>query len=825
MEQAEEREYNFSEIELKWQKRWEESGEFKCKADASKQKYYVLEMLPYPSGALHMGHVRNYTIGDIIARYKKMKGFNVLHPMGWDSFGLPAENAAIKNNIPPQKWTESNIAAMKKQLKRMGLSYDWSREVTTYMPEYYRWNQWIFLKLFEKGLAYKKKSPVNWCPSCQTVLANEQAENGVCWRCESQVVQKELSQWFFKITAYADRLLAGHEELKDNWPEQVITMQRNWIGRSTGLQINFKLTSGEDFPIFTTRPDTVFGVTFMVIAPEHPLLAQVKDTAVRQFIEKLKNQSTAERTAEGREKEGMDSGLKVVNPFTGDVVPLYVGNFVLMGYGTGAIMAVPAHDSRDFAFAKKYGLPIKPVIQNPAEPLEVAAMTDAYTAAGILMNSGEFTGIENEKAKEAIADYAEAKGFGKKTVNFRIRDWGISRQRYWGCPIPIIHCDTCGEIPVPENDLPVLLPQDVAFNGDSRSPLASMPEFLDVKCPKCGGAARRETDTMDTFVDSSWYYAKYTSPEKDIMLNKKESDYWLPVDQYIGGIEHAVLHLLYARFFYMALKDLGLVKDDEPFTRLLTQGMVIKDGSKMSKSKGNVVDPDSIIEKYGADTVRLFMLFAAPPAKDLDWSDRGVEGCYRFLVRIWRFINKHSNLYMENYSIKDDALPDVLRKLRIELHRTVKIVTADIEERMQYNTAIARMMELINALNQIPEEQWQMENGKAVLSETLDFFIPMLFPFVPHIAEELWANIGKSNSLWETPWPEFVEHLTNRDEVEIVFQINGKIRDKINAPADISKDDMEKAAMESIKIKELLNGKTVVKVISVPGKLVNIVVK
>jgi leucyl-tRNA synthetase len=620
----------------------------------------------------------------------------------------------------------------------MGFSYDWDREVTTFRPEYYRWNQWLFLKMYEKGLVYKKKSPVNWCPSCQTVLANEQAENGVCWRCDSQVEQKELSQWFFRITDYADRLLEGHEDIKENWPEQVITMQRNWIGRSTGLQLNFKLAAGGDFPIFTTRPDTVYGVTFMVISPEHPLLDSITDPAVRAFIDRIRSQPMSERTSEDKEKEGIDTGLKVINPLNGDVVPLYVGNFVLMGYGTGAIMAVPAHDSRDFAFAKKYGIPMKIVIENPSEPLVPSEMKDAYTGDGINVNSGPFDGLNNREAMDKIAEHAEKQGFGKRTVNYRIRDWGISRQRYWGCPIPMVYCDKCGEVPVPEKDLPVTLPTQVDFRGDSRSPLGSMPEFLDVTCPKCGGRARRETDTMDTFVDSSWYYAKYTSPGSPEIFDKKESQYWMPVDQYIGGIEHAVLHLLYARFFNMVMKDLGLLKNSEPFSRLLTQGMVIKDGFKMSKSKGNVVDPDEIIKKYGADTVRMFMLFAAPPHKDLDWSDKGVEGSYRILSRVWRFVNRYSGLYLKDAVIDASDLPEALRKIRIELHRALKMITIDIEERMQYNQAIARMMELLNAMYQVDENEWKSAQGRAVLSELLNHLLPALAPFAPHAAEEMW---------------------------------------------------------------------------------------
>ncbi|HOK01473.1 MAG TPA: leucine--tRNA ligase [Spirochaetota bacterium] len=817
--------YNFSEIELKWQKIWEEKGSFLNRVDRTKQKYYVLEMFPYPSGRIHMGHVRNYTIGDIVARFKKMKGFNVFHPMGWDSFGLPAENAAIKNNTPPFKWTTENIANMKAQLKRLGFSYDWTREVGTYKPEYYKWNQWIFLKMLEKGLAYKKVSSVNWCPDCQTVLANEQAENGVCWRCSSPVTQKELEQWFFRITDYAEDLLKGHEEISSTWPEQVITMQKNWIGKSTGLKVNFKLESGEDFPIFTTRPDTIFGVTFMVIAPEHPLLDRVTDPEVRQFIQKTRSQSLIDRTSEDKEKEGIDTGLKVINPFNGEKVPLYVGNFVLMEYGTGAIMAVPAHDVRDFAFAKKYGLPIKIVIDRPESPLRLEEMTDAYTEEGICVNSGQFSGLKNKEAMEKIAEFAEKNGIGEKTINYRLRDWGISRQRYWGCPIPIIYCEKCGAVPVPEKDLPVVLPTEVDFKGDAQSPLTKMPEFYEVKCPSCGGKARRETDTMDTFVDSSWYYARYCSPWSNEIFDKEEVDYWMPVDQYIGGIEHAVMHLLYARFFSMVLNDLGLLKEREPFKKLLTQGMVIKDGSKMSKSKGNVVDPDDIIKKYGADTVRLFMLFAAPPQKDLDWSDKGVEGSFRFLNRVWRFMQKNKGLYIDGAVVDNSNLSTELKKLRIELHRTIKLVTHDIEERMQYNTAIARMMELTNAMYAVADSELSSTEGKKVFSEIVDKFLPILNPFVPHFAEELWSIFGKKTLLADEKWPEYIEELTIRDEIEIVFQINGKIKSKANVSSDITEEEMKKLAHLDAKMAEILSGKQIIKEIVVPGKLVNIVVK
>jgi leucyl-tRNA synthetase len=820
-----EREYNFTDIENKWQKRWDEKKSFAARVDKSKEKFYVLEMFPYPSGRIHMGHVRNYTIGDIVARHKKMKGFNVFHPMGWDSFGLPAENAAIKNNTAPFKWTSENIDYMKTQLKRLGFSYDWSREVGTYKPEYYRWNQWIFLKMLEKGLAYKKVSSVNWCPECMTVLANEQAENGVCWRCDSEVTQKELDQWFFKITDYADDLLAGHDEISATWPEQVITMQKNWIGRSTGLKVNFKLESGEDFPIFTTRPDTVFGVTFMVIAPEHPLLDRVTDPKVKEFIARVKTQSMIDRTSEDKEKEGIDTGLKVINPFNGEKVSLYVGNFVLMGYGTGAIMAVPGHDVRDFAFAKKYNIPVKIVIDSPANPLKLEEMKDAYTGEGVCVNSGEFTGVNSAEAIEKIAAFAEKNGIGERMINYRLRDWGISRQRYWGCPIPVIYCDKCGTVPVPEKDLPVVLPTEVDFKGDATSPLMRMPEFTNVKCPSCGADARRETDTMDTFVDSSWYYARYTSPHSEKIFDEEEVNYWMSVDQYIGGIEHAVMHLLYARFFSMVLNDLGLLKNREPFKKLLTQGMVIKDGAKMSKSKGNVVDPDEIIKKFGADTVRLFMLFASPPVKDLDWSDKGVEGSYRFLSRVWRFMQKHKDLYQKEYTIEPELLSDEQKKLRIELHRTVKHVSHDIEERMQYNTAIARMMELTNALYAIDEDELYTDSGKKVFSEVVDKFIPIMNPFVPHFAEELWEDFGGKTMLVDVKWPEFTESLTIRGEIEIVFQVNGKIKTKVNVPSDITEDEMKKMAFEDHKVSELVSGKDIVKVIVVTGKLVNIVVK
>ncbi len=820
-----ERGYLFKDIESKWRKRWEDDRVFESRRDPDRKKYYLLEMFPYPSGRLHMGHVRNYSIGDLMARFKRMRGYNVLHPIGWDAFGLPAENAAIKEGIPPFRWTLDNIGHMKEQFGKLGVSYDWTREFATCDPNYYRWNQWVFLKMYERGLAYKKKASVNWCPSCNTVLANEQVVDGLCWRCESNVLQKELEQWFFKITDYAEDLLKGHDELGDGWPERVVTMQRNWIGRSTGLTVKFRLESGEDFPIYTTRPDTVFGVTFMVIAPEHSLLDRVGDPRVREFIERFKSQPLVDRLSDEKEKEGVDTGLKVINPFNGDIVPLYVGNFVLMEYGTGAIMAVPAHDTRDFAFAKKYGIPVKLVIDRPGESLSVSTMEDAYVEDGVCVNSGPFDGLGNREAMSKISDYAEEKGFGKRAVTYRLRDWLISRQRYWGCPIPVVYCDKCGPQPVKEEELPVVLPTDVEFRGDSRSPLIFMDDFIKTSCPKCGGAARRETDTMDTFVDSSWYFAKFTSPKSSGMFDQEEVDYWMPVDQYIGGIEHACLHLLYARFFNMVLNDLGVVNCREPFTRLLTQGMVIKEGAKMSKSKGNIVDPDKIIEEYGADTARLFMLFASPPEKDLDWSDKGVEGCSRFIGRVWRVVSKYAADYTAERCAAEAALSDELRALRIELHRTMKIVTHDIEERLQYNTAIARLMELVNALYQLPDSEAATPDGKKVLSEVFDSLIPMLSPFVPHVAEEMWAMLGHKELLVNQPWPAYIEALSVRDEIEIVFQVNGKNRSKAPVAPDISKDEMERLALADQRIGDFIAGKQVVKVIVVPGKLVNIVVK
>ena len=819
--------YDPHKVESRWQGFWEETKTFKVTEDPSRPKYYCLEMFPYPSGRIHMGHVRNYAIGDVIARYKRMRGFNVLHPMGWDAFGLPAENAAIKHGIHPAKWTLENIAYMRdKQLKRMGLSYDWEREVTTCLPEYYKWNQWFFLKMYERGLAYKRLSYVNWCPSCQTVLANEQVEQGLCWRCSSVVTHRELEQWFFKITDYAEELLASLDSLR-GWPERVLTMQRHWIGRSTGVEVDFTVEgSGERLTIFTTRPDTLFGVTFMSIAPEHPMVSSLIEgraqaAEVRTFIERVMREDKALRTDESRDKEGVFTGAFAINPLNGDRVPIWVGNFVLMEYGTGAIMSVPAHDQRDFEFAKKYGLPIKVVIQNPEHSLSPENMKEAYTAEGVMYNSGGFDGISNIEGKERIADFVEKQGFGRRTVNWRLRDWGISRQRYWGTPIPIIYCARCGTLPVPENDLPVMLPTDVQFTGKGASPLADSPSFSKAVCPKCGGDARRETDTMDTFVDSSWYFLRYCSPrESGAPFDRKAAAYWMNVDQYIGGIEHAVLHLLYSRFFTKVIRDLGLYDGDEPFANLLTQGMVIKDGVKMSKSKGNVVDPDFIINKYGADTARLFSLFAAPPEKDLDWSDQGVEGAFRFLHRVWALVYRYAPRVRGMASAGLEALGDRLFR---KTHQTIKKVTDDIEREFQFNTAIAAMMELVNELYDYAGKG--VEDTRLPIMKTgLETLVLLIAPFAPHVAEELWEALGHAPSIAGAAWPAYNPEAIKDSEVVVVVQVNGKVRSRLTLPAGSSDKEIESAALADPKVKEFTNGRQPKKVIVVQGRLVNVVV-
>jgi len=832
--------YDHRKVEQKWQKKWQEMNIHATSDSRDGKKFYCLEMFPYPSGRIHMGHVRNYAIGDVIARYKKMRGYNVLHPMGWDAFGLPAENAAINHGVHPAKWTYENIEYMKQQLNSLGLSYDWGREVATCHPEYYRWNQWFFLQMLKRGLAYRKSSAVNWCPSCSTVLANEQVIDDRCWRCDSIVESKELEQWFFRITEYAERLLQDCDKLK-GWPESVTTMQRNWIGRSEGVEVDFPLEgSDEKLRIFTTRPDTLFGVTFMCLAPDHPLSREL--VSDRDALEAMKNAGE-----DPEEKIIIKTGQNAVNPLNNEKVPIVVANFVLMEYGTGAIMSVPAHDQRDFETAMKYGLPVREVITPDGNPSR-GELERAYEDEGILINSGEFSGLRSAEAKRKIADYIEAKGLGKKTVNYRLRDWGISRQRYWGTPIPVIYCDRCGTVPVPEEDLPVLLPENVSLTGKGTSPLAEVQEFIRISCPQCGGEARRETDTMDTFVDSSWYFIRYCSGQDEEALNKDNISYWMPVDQYIGGIEHAVLHLLYSRFFTKVLHDMGIVDFDEPFTNLLTQGMVCKetlkcpehgwllpeeveDGKctgcgkevergrieKMSKSKKNVVDPDRLINDFGADTSRLFSLFAAPPEKDLEWSDKGVEGAYRFLNRLWSTVYRMKDEIRESSGEEIDRNSPLFRKT----HQTIKKVTQDIERAFHFNTAIAAMMELMNEITSFKPEG---KGGHAVLGFALKNLVLLIAPFSPHIAEELWEAMGNSPSIFEQPWPEWDEEYAKASEIELVVQVNGKVRAKAMVPAGLSDEDLKKTALGDPKIKDLVGNRQIKKVIVVKGRLVNIVV-
>ena len=821
-----EQKYLPKEIEQKWQSVWDTEKTFKATADKSKPKYYLLEMFPYPSGRIHMGHVRNYSIGDVIGRFKRMRGFNVMHPMGWDAFGMPAENAAIQNKSHPATWTYENIAYMRNQIKKMGFSYDWDRELATCDLDYYRWEQKLFLEMFAKGLAYKKTSFVNWCPKCETVLANEQVEDGGCWRCDTDVNQKELDQWFFRITDYAEELLENTFNLP-GWPERVLVMQRNWIGKSYGCEIDFPLeNSTESIRVFTTRQDTVFGATFMSLAPEHPRALELaipeQRDAVVAFIDKIRKTDRIKRTADDFEKEGVFTGSYCINPLTGARMPIYLANFVLMDYGTGAVMAVPTHDQRDFEFAKKYDLPLKVVIQPDGITLDPLSMGEAYTEAGIMANSGRFDGLQSTDAKGAIADFLQAEGKGTKTVNFRLRDWGISRQRYWGNPIPVIYCDSCGVVPVPEKDLPVVLPKDVAFSGEGGSPLAQMDSFVHCSCPSCGKAARRETDTMDTFVQSSWYFLRYCCPDfKDGILDRDSVDYWMSVDQYIGGIEHAVLHLLYARFFTKVMRDLGHTSADEPFVNLLTQGMVIKDGAKMSKSKGNVVDPDALISKYGADTARLFSLFAAPPEKDLDWNDQGVEGSFRFLNRIWKLVHDRLDLIRNAGPLDLDSLSPDERTLRRAVHKTIRKVSEDLEERFHFNTAIASVMELLNVLQPANLSSPQFP---AVMKEALQSVILLMAPFVPHITEELWQRLGNTSPLTLASWPEYDRSAVVDEELLVVVQVNGKLRSKITVAAGTGEDELKALALADEKVAQFIEGLTVRKVICVQGKLVNIVV-
>ena len=818
--------YDFRAIEQKWQKYWEENDVFHTDENSDKEKYYVLEMFPYPSGKLHMGHVRNYSIGDVIARYMRMKGMNVLHPMGWDSFGLPAENAAIKNGIRPDIWTHDNIAEMKNQLKSLGLSYDWDREVATCKEEYYKWTQWLFIQFFNKGLAYKKKNPVNWCPSCQTVLANEQVVDGVCERCKSPVGKKELSQWYFKITDYAERLLDDLDKLP-GWPEKVKLMQKNWIGKSVGAEVDFDIVGhDEKMKIFTTRPDTLYGVTFMVLAPEHPLVKELitpeHQAEADVFMDKLQYLSDIDRNSTTLEKEGCFTGSYAVNPLTGKNVPIYIANYILMDYGTGAIMAVPAHDQRDFDFAAKYGIDIIPVIDPENPDIDINDLKEAFVAEGTMINSGDFNGLNNKEAMPKIIDYIESKGIGKKTVNFRLRDWLISRQRYWGAPIPMIYCEDCGWVPEKEENLPVLLPTDVEFTGKGESPLTTSESFAHAVCPHCGKPAKREMDTMDTFVDSSWYFLRYTDAKNDKeAFNKEKADYWMNVDQYIGGVEHAILHLLYARFYTKVLHDLGLTDADEPFKNLLTQGMVLMDGSKMSKSKGNIVSPTEIIDKYGSDTARLFILFAAPPDRDLEWSETGVEGSYKFLNRVWRLVLEIIENADETQKAEVSTADD--RQLYYELNKTVKRVTECLAAgRFSFNTSISSIMELVNEMYRYKETE---APNYALMREAAVKLVLVLSPFVPHICEEMWQKLGFEHSLYFEKWPEYDESALVLDTVEIVVQLNGKVKMKADVASGLSREELADIMLADERVKELTAGKNVVKVIAVPGKLVNIVVK
>jgi leucyl-tRNA synthetase len=808
--------YDHKEIELKWQERWNNDPNlYKAEENSTRPKYYVLEMLPYPSGSLHIGHLRNYAIGDALARYKWMQGFNVLHPMGWDAFGLPAENAAIANNRHPHEWTQSNIAAMKRQHRRMGFSYDWDREVTTCEPEYYRWNQWFFLKMLERGLAYRKKALVNWCPECATVLANEQVVDGCCWRHETTPVeQKALEQWFWKTTAYADELLRDIDgKLQGGWPERVLSMQRNWIGRSEGSEIDFSLEgASEKIRVFTTRVDTIYGATCVILAPEHPVAQKLLDEQGRARAKQMID-ARAQKGPGDLEKDGHFTGRHAVNPYSGGRIPIWIGNFVLMEYGTGAIMAVPAHDERDFDFCKTYGIPIVPVIRPVDGHLDLNPKA-AFTDDGVVERSGEFSGLPSEEARRRMNGRAEREGFGKASITFRIKDWGISRQRYWGTPIPVIHCDTCGVVPVPESELPVVLPVDVKFTGKGRSPLAEVASFVNVNCPRCGKPARRETDTMDTFVDSSWYFYRYCDPKNaQAPFDSGKIAYWFPIDQYIGGVEHAILHLIYSRFFTKVMRDIGLIENSEPAARLFTQGMVIKDGAKMSKSKGNVVSADEMIDRFGADTGRLFELFAAPPEKDLDWTDAGAEGAYRFLARVFRFAVRN-----RDRAAGGDAAAD--RKALRKLHQTIRKVTEDFDQRWHFNTSIAALMELINTL-------YDEEAGlsRAALDQILPALTLLLGPFAPYLAEELWEQLGRTGPVFRQPWPSYDEELAKEEAAEVVLQVNGKVRGRILAPFGASQQVLEKAALADPKTQPFVSGKQVVKVIVVPDKLVNIVVR
>jgi leucyl-tRNA synthetase len=820
--------YEFDAIEKKWQKRWLDGRIFETSEKDERPKYYCLEMLPYPSGKIHMGHVRNYSIGDAIARFKRMRGFNVLHPIGWDALGLPAENAALKHDQHPEDWTRSNIRHMKEQLQRLGFSYSWDREFATCDPEYYRWNQWFFIEMWKKALAYRKKAAVNWCPTDRTVLANEQVIDGRCWRCDTEVVQKELEQWFLKITAYADELLSSIDSLH-GWPSSVLTLQRNWIGRSEGAEIDFSLADADGaIRVFTTRIDTIYGATFVVLAPEHPLAARFAEgnEELRGYIEKAKSEDRDQRLAEDREKTGIATGQDAVNPFTQERVPIWVADYVLMDYGTGAVMAVPAHDERDFAFAKRHDLPIRVVVQPPDGEIVSENLQEAFAGYGTVVDSAEFTGLPSQEALSNMAERAEAGGFGAKAVTYKIRDWGVSRQRYWGTPIPMIYCDACGILPVPEDDLPVLLPRDVTIRGKGESVLKENADFVHTACPKCGGAARRETDTMDTFVDSAWYFYRYTDPKRDDSPFRSEiANYWFPIDLYIGGIEHAILHLIYARFWTKMMRDLGLVDIDEPVVTQLSQGMVIKDGAKMSKNKGNIVEPDEVVAKYGADTLRLYVLFEAPPEKEVNWTDQRLEGPARFLQRVWRFVTNEAEAIASASPIEGrEEWNDLEGALRRKTHQTVMKVTRDIEERFHLNTAIASIMELTNELYKAMDPRPQRSTTWTAIREATEVMIQLLSPFAPHMAEELWQSLGNRKGLTTVAWPGYDPAIAAEEMLTLVVQVNGKLRSRLEVPVDQPEEEIKRKVLEDDKVRSFIEGREIRRVIVVPNRLVNVVV-
>ncbi len=812
--------YDPQRCEAQAQKFWEDNNCFVVSEDSDRPKYYCLSMFPYPSGNLHMGHVRNYSIGDVVSRFKRMQGMNVLQPMGWDAFGLPAEGAAIKNRVAPAKWTYANIDYMREQLKRLGYGYDWTREIATCHPDYYRWEQWFFTRLMEKGIAYKKTAPVNWCPHDKTVLANEQVIDGRCWRCDTVVERRELSQWFLKITDYADQLLEDLDKV--DWPENVKTMQRNWIGRSEGMEVEFEVPGHESLVVYTTRPDTLYGATFMAVAAEHPLaLAQAGgNPGLAAFIDECRKSNIAEAELERMEKKGYDLGIRAINPVNGEQIPVWAANFVLMGYGTGAIMSVPAHDQRDWEFARKYGIPIRQVVA-PRDGSPVDLERGSFDAKdGISINSGPLDGLEFKAAFARVAEDLEARGKGRRTVNYRLRDWGVSRQRYWGAPIPVINCERCGAVPVPAGDLPVVLPEDVEFDGVD-SPIKRMDSFKRATCPQCGGEAERETDTFDTFMESSWYYARYACRDQERQMLDARADYWTPVDQYIGGIEHAILHLLYARFYHKLMRDEGLLHSDEPFQSLLTQGMVLKDGGKMSKSKGNTVDPQELIDRFGADTVRLFIMFAAPPTQELEWSDSGVEGAHRFLKRLWKAVYEFVDSDAPVAEVLPRDLPPPLRDLRLKLHQTLRKVTDDYDRRLTFNTAIAANMELLNALGRFEDDS---PAARRLRLEVLEHILLMLSPVIPHMTHVLWHALGHERAIVDEPWPSVDETALQQDRIEMVVQVNGKLRGKIQVPADADRAACEAAALANENARRFIDGKPPRKVIVVPGKLVNIVV-